>query len=72
MTYLVIDALDECTDGLHSLLGLIVQKSSVNLQMKWILSIRDWPEIIERLDIATQLAPILLELNEVSVSEAVN
>ncbi|KAJ5559388.1 hypothetical protein N7513_001787 [Penicillium frequentans] len=72
MTYLVIDALDECTNGLHSLLDLIVQESSANLQIKWVLSSRNWPEITEGLDIATQLAPISLELNEVSVSEAVD
>ncbi|KAJ5642311.1 hypothetical protein N7490_006311 [Penicillium lividum] len=72
MTFLVIDALDECIDGLDSLLNLIVQESSANLQIKWVVSSRNWPEITERLDIATQLAPISLELNDVSVSEAVN
>ncbi|CAI7627747.1 unnamed protein product [Penicillium pancosmium] len=72
MTYLVIDALDECTNGLHFLLDLIVQESSVNPQIKWVVSSRNWPEITERLDIAAQLAPISLELNEVSVSGAVN
>ncbi|KAJ5644252.1 uncharacterized protein N7484_006759 [Penicillium longicatenatum] len=72
MTYLVIDALDECTNGLRFLLDLIVQESSVNPQIKWVVSSRNWPEIAERLDIATQLAPISLELNEASVSEAVN
>jgi hypothetical protein len=72
MTYLVIDALDECTNGLRFLLDLIVQESSVNPQIKWVVSSRNWPEIAERLDIATQLAPISLELNEASVSGAVN
>ncbi|KAJ6144961.1 hypothetical protein N7470_008856 [Penicillium chermesinum] len=71
-TYLIIDALDECTNGLRFLLDLIVQESSVNPQIKWIVSSRNWPEIAERLDIATQLAPISLELNEASVSEAVD
>lgn len=72
MTYLVIDALDECTNGLRFLLDLIVQESSVNPQIKWVVSSRNWLEIAERLNIATQLAPISLELNEVSVSGAVN
>ncbi|KAJ5742293.1 hypothetical protein N7533_011702 [Penicillium manginii] len=72
MTYLVIDALDQCTYKLHSLLDLIVQESSVHRQINWIVSSRNWPEITERLDIATQVAPIPLELNDVSVSEAVN
>lgn len=71
-TYLVIDALDECTNGLRFLLDLIVQESSVNPQIKWVVSSRNWPEIAERLDIAAQLALVLLELNEVSVSGAVN
>jgi hypothetical protein len=70
--YLMIDALDECTSGLHFLLDLIVQESSAQPQIKWIISSRNWLEIIERLDIATHIAPISLELNEASVSEAVN
>ncbi|CAI7617063.1 unnamed protein product [Penicillium pancosmium] len=72
MTYLVIDALDECTNGLRFLLDLVVQESSVKPHIKWVVSSRNWPEIAERLDISTQLAPISLELNEVSVSGAVN
>ncbi|KAJ5895129.1 hypothetical protein N7495_006820 [Penicillium taxi] len=49
MTYFVIDALDECINGLDSLLDFIVQES-----------------------ITAQLSPVSLELNEASVSEAVN
>ncbi|KAL2695949.1 hypothetical protein AAEP93_003249 [Penicillium crustosum] len=70
-TYLIIDALDECTIGLPSLLDLITHISSVYLQAKWIISSRNWPDIEERLS-TTQTAPILLELNEASVSEAVS
>ena len=70
-TYLIIDALDECTTGLPSLLDLITHISSVYLQAKWIISSRNWPDIEERLS-TTQTAPILLELNEASVSEAVS
>jgi hypothetical protein len=70
--YLIIDALDECINDLRSLIDLIVQESSAHPQIKWIVSSRNWPEIIERLDIATQVAPISLELNDASVSEAVN
>jgi hypothetical protein len=70
--YLIIDALDECVNGLRSLIDLIVQESSAHPQIKWIVSSRHWPEIIERLHIATQVAPISLELNEASVSEAMN
>lgn len=71
-TYVVIDALDECTQGLHTLLDLIAQESSANPQIKWVVSSRNWPEITERLNVTSQLAPISLELNEASVSEAVN
>lgn len=69
-TYLIIDALDECTTGLPSLLDLIAQVSSAYPQIKWIVSSRNWPNIEERLD-TTHTAPISLELNEASVSEAV-
>ena len=72
VTYLVIDALDECTQGLQALLDLIVQESSANSHIKWVVSSRNWPEITERLNVTSQLAPISLELNEASVSEAVN
>ncbi|KAJ6084288.1 hypothetical protein N7486_011088 [Penicillium sp. IBT 16267x] len=41
-------------------------------QLKWMVSSRNWPDIIERLDTATQMAPISLELNEASVSKAVS
>ncbi|CAG8626676.1 unnamed protein product, partial [Penicillium salamii] len=40
-------------------------------QIKWIVSSRNWPNIEERLD-TTHTAPISLELNEASVSEAVS
>ncbi|CAI7622343.1 unnamed protein product [Penicillium manginii] len=70
-TYLVIDALDECTTGLPFLLDLIDQEFSAHSHVKWIVSSRNWPDIEERLDAATQRAPISLELNEASVSDAV-
>jgi nucleoside-triphosphatase THEP1 len=44
-TYLIIDALDECTTGLLSLLQLITQVSSAYPQVKWIVSSRNWPDI---------------------------
>ncbi|KAK9853427.1 hypothetical protein MYU51_006523 [Penicillium brevicompactum] len=70
-TYVIIDALDECITGLPSLLDLITQVSSAYPQIKWIVSSRNWPNIEERLD-TTYTAPISLELNEASVSEAVS
>lgn len=70
--YFIVDALDECTNGLRSLLDNIVQESSVHSQIKWIVSSRNWPEIIERLNIASHIAPISLELNDKSVCKAVD
>ncbi|KAJ5979902.1 hypothetical protein N7481_007200 [Penicillium waksmanii] len=70
-TYLIIDALDECTTGLPSLLGLITQTSSAYPQTKWIVSSRNWPDIEEFLN-TTQTTLIPLERNEAYVSEAVN
>ncbi|KAJ5507056.1 hypothetical protein N7527_009199 [Penicillium freii] len=70
-TYLIIDALDECATGLPSLLDLITQVSSAYPKIKWIVSSRNWPDIEERLN-TTYTAPISLELNEASVSEAVS
>ncbi|KAJ6016426.1 hypothetical protein N7540_011017 [Penicillium herquei] len=71
-TYFVIDALDECRDGLQYLLDLIVENSTTHKGIKWVVSSRNEYEITECLDSATQIAPISLELNEASVSEAVN
>lgn len=70
-TYLVIDALDECRTDLPLLLSLVVQESPAHSHVKWIVSSRNWPSIKERLDTITQAAPISLELNEISVSNAV-
>lgn len=68
-TYFIIDALDECITDLNLLLDLIIRESSSFPQVKWIISSRNWPEIAEQLE--TQASPISLELNETSVSEAV-
>lgn len=69
--FLVIDALDECTTDLPFLLDLIVQISSTHSHVKWVVSSRNWPNIEEHLNTATRIAPISLELNEASVSDAV-
>ncbi|PIG84614.1 hypothetical protein AARAC_010917, partial [Aspergillus arachidicola] len=70
--HLVIDGLDECRDRRQDLLDLIAEKSSAYPEIKWVISSRNEYDIAERLDSATQVAPISLELNEVSVSAAVN
>ncbi|KAL2198040.1 NACHT domain-containing protein, partial [Corynascus similis CBS 632.67] len=70
-TRLIIDALDECIEGLDLLLGLIVQSSSIHSNVKWIVSSRNWPMIEKKLDAATQKVGLSLELNKESVSTAV-
>ena len=71
-TYLIIDALDECTVGRHFLLDMIAQESSSHSRVKWIVSSRNWPDIEERLGTASCIARVSLELNDSCVLEAVN
>jgi hypothetical protein len=71
-TYLVVDALDECTDGLSALLDFIAQTSSTSPRIKWLVSGRNWPQIEERLEQAESKVRLSLELNAESVSAAVN
>jgi hypothetical protein len=70
--HLMIDALDECRDGRQELLDLIVETTATHREIKWVITSRNEYDIIELLDSATQVDPISLELNEASVSEAVN
>ncbi|KAK4173826.1 NACHT domain-containing protein, partial [Triangularia setosa] len=72
MTYLIIDALDECVTDLPQLLELITQTSCTSSPIKWIVSSRNWPDIEEQLEAATQKARLSLELNAESISTAVN
>ena len=73
-TYLIIDALDECSFDLPLLLDLIVQHSEclTHSRVKWIVSSCNWPHIEEHLQATVSSARISLELNEASVSNAVN
>ncbi|QYT06072.1 hypothetical protein H0G86_012939 [Trichoderma simmonsii] len=67
---LLIDALDECTEGLLSLLHLIREISSTSYA-KWIVSSRNWPSIEVELQNFKQSIGLCLELNEHSISAAV-
>ncbi|KAL6810020.1 hypothetical protein J3E69DRAFT_179767 [Trichoderma sp. SZMC 28015] len=67
---LLIDALDECTEGLLSLLHLIREISSTSYA-KWIVSSRNWPSIEVELQNFEQSIRLCLELNEHSISAAV-
>ncbi|KAJ4011096.1 hypothetical protein NW766_007729 [Fusarium irregulare] len=64
---LIVDALDECSTDLEDLLGLIIKSSSV----KWIVTSRNWLEIEQFLDCSEQKVRLHLELNQDSVSKAV-
>ncbi|KAG0157153.1 hypothetical protein PDIDSM_4338 [Penicillium digitatum] len=70
--HLVIDASYECLYGRQNLLDLIVETSITHREIKWVISSRNQYDITERLESATRVAPISLELNEASVSEAIN
>lgn len=69
--YLIIDALDECIAGADLLIDLITQNSSTYPHIKWVVSSRNWPDVEERLNIATQKVTLWLEVNEESVAQAV-
>jgi hypothetical protein len=70
-TYVVVDALDECTVDLNLLLDFI-QNSTTNSTIKWIVSSRNWHSIERELNQASQKVRLSLELNEESVSAAVD
>ncbi|KAK5998349.1 Vegetative incompatibility protein HET-E-1 [Cladobotryum mycophilum] len=67
-SYVVIDALDECTTGLTELLGLIQNLPPLS-NTKWIVSSRNWPEIEKRLIGGVGLS---LEVNAALVSASVD
>ena len=71
-TYLLVDALDECVEGLENLLELIVRSSFMTTRVKWVVSSRNWPNIEDHLEKATEKLALSLELNAQSVSKAVN
>ncbi len=69
--YLVVDALDECLTDRAQLLEFII-RSATSLRVKWVVASRNWSEIMERLDTATQGITLCLELNAASISTAVD
>jgi hypothetical protein len=72
MTYLIIDALDECVTNLLKLLELVARQSSVSSRVKWIVSSRNWPDIEAQLERAGHKVNLSLELNAQSVAAAVD
>ncbi|KAL6151991.1 hypothetical protein ACJBU6_08883 [Exserohilum turcicum] len=71
ITYLIIDALDECAIDLPKLLSFIAKQSSASSRVKWIVSSRNWPDIEEELERAEHEMRLSLELNAELVAAAV-
>ncbi|KAK3617365.1 hypothetical protein LTR56_025331 [Elasticomyces elasticus] len=69
--YLIIDALDECVDGMDRLLDLIRQTTRVSTKVKWLVSSRNWPSIKEQMASVDDHDEVSLELNADAVSRAV-
>jgi hypothetical protein len=70
-TYILIDALDECTTDMPRLLCFVAQQSSASPRVKWIMSSRNWPDIEAQLGQAGHKVRLSLERNAESVSAAV-
>lgn len=68
-SYLIVDALDECTRGLNQLLDFISMSASDSAAVKWVVSSRYRSEIEHRLGSENMLS---LEVNGQHVDRAIN
>ncbi|KAK1237947.1 hypothetical protein MKX08_002526 [Trichoderma sp. CBMAI-0020] len=69
-SYIIIDALDECTTDRDLLIDLIARLSAATSQVKWLVSSRNMSDIEEDFTMVHKLE-ISLELNDRSISTAV-
>jgi hypothetical protein len=69
-TYILVDALDECTTDLPKLLHFVARQSSLSSPVKWIVSSRNRPDIEAQLEQAGH--KLSLELNADPVAAAVD
>ncbi|KAH7459139.1 Vegetative incompatibility protein [Fusarium oxysporum f. sp. matthiolae] len=70
---LIVDALDECVDGLEDLLTVIAKLSAPSsTRLKILISSRNLSSIATKLNLVKQKMVLRLELNAASVSQAVN
>ncbi|UKZ53998.1 hypothetical protein TrVGV298_007802 [Trichoderma virens] len=69
---LIIDALDECSQGLHQILDFIVRSLSLSAQVKILVSSRNELDIQKRLEDAECTSSVSLELNSTSVVAAIS
>lgn len=73
VAYLVVDALDECEEGLSELLAVIKETiSTTSGRCKWIVSSRNRPDIERHLAPDESHMRLSLELNAEHVSQAIN
>ncbi|KKP03746.1 hypothetical protein THAR02_04134 [Trichoderma harzianum] len=71
-TCLLVDALDEfVNEDMSRLLDFIVKTSKDLPYVKWVVSSRNWPQIIDKLESLGPQAQLSLELNANSVAGAV-
>lgn len=71
VSYIMVDALDECVIDLQKLIRFITKQSSASSCTKWIVSSRNQSDIEEQFEGAWQSTRLSLELNAESVSAAV-
>jgi hypothetical protein len=72
MTYLLVDALDECEMDLSDLLRLIARTKFISAtQVKWIVSSRNTDDIEQELEFGNKETKLSLELNANHISDAV-
>lgn len=74
LTYLLVDALDECVHDQAKLLDFIVQKSTISTHVKWILTSRNHANIEQKLLLDDSGTRLSLEIkgNAEHVSRAVH
>jgi hypothetical protein len=71
-TYLLIDALDECTSGLSELLHIITDDNlAQKSRVKWLVTSRNVPDIEQSLHSSSMSDKVSLELNAGHISKAV-
>ncbi|UKZ79794.1 hypothetical protein TrVFT333_007556 [Trichoderma virens FT-333] len=70
-TILIIDALDECSQGLHQILDFIVKSLFLPARVKILVSSRNELDIQKRLEDAECTSSVSLELNSTSVVAAI-
>jgi hypothetical protein len=70
--YLLVDAFDECSVGLHELLDIITDNSfTTKSKVKWLVASRNLPDIEERLRPDGARIKVSLELNSTHIARAV-